>query len=125
MLAEALVLLFIVLGAGSWWAEYRAQKAAGQRLLVVRPPWWVAWLCGRPQGDGTIELDHAAKQLAAVALALGAPLAYLVTGEPHLLAGLVFSAYALVALPAFALVAWASRREEREGHRACGPRRAG
>jgi hypothetical protein len=114
MLAEALSLIFVLFGAGSWLVEHQAQAVASQRLLAVRPPGWVAWLCGNPRRDGTLELDGALRQLAALIFVVGAPLAYLVTREPHRLAACVFLAYVAVALPTAVLLERARWRAERE-----------
>jgi len=74
----------------------------------------VAWLCGNPRGNGTLELERAVRQLTSLVFLLGAPLSLLAGLALHLQAALLFLAYALVALPAFALVDWARRRAEKE-----------
>jgi hypothetical protein len=69
-----LVVLFVVMGAGQWLAGYRAHRAdKDRRLLPTRLSPVLAWLCGGPRRDGTLELDLALGQLSALALLSGAP----------------------------------------------------
>ncbi len=122
-----LLLLFVIMGAGGWLVEHGAQKRVVYDDLIVRPPFALAWLCGNPRGDGTVELDSAVRQLSALALLLGAPLAWLLPLGLSRRAALVFLAYALVSLPGFLLGQWArwhrGRRLAQE--REAGQRRPG
>ncbi len=107
-----LTLLFVLMGAGTWLVEYRAQRSAEPPALEVRPARWVAWLCGNPRGDGTIDLEHGVRQLAGLIFLVGGPLTALLGLEMRLQAGITFLAYAVIALPALALVEWRRCRAE-------------
>ncbi len=99
-----LVVLFVLMGAGQWLAGYRAHRAdADRRLLPAHLPPALAWLCGGPRGDGTLELDLALGQLSALALFAGAPLSVLLpVGWPER-AGFTFLTYGVAALAAWAI----------------------
>ncbi len=114
MSGTVLAIIFVALGAASWLAEHRAQRHAGRCLQAVHAPRWAAWLCGNPRGDNTLDLEHGVRQLTALVFLLGGPLALLWQRTPHMQAGLVFTAYVAVALPATIWVERARQRAEQE-----------
>lgn len=102
-----LLLLFVIMGVGGWLVEHGAQKRSLYDALIIRPPRAVAWLCGDPRGNGTVELDSAVRQLSSLAFVVGAPLAWLVPLSLSRRAALVFLIYALISVPGFLLGQWA------------------
>lgn len=109
-----LFVLFVVAGAGNWLVEYRAQRGPGPRLLAFSAPSWMAWLCGNPLRDGTIDLERGVAQMTSLVFVFGAPLSLLLPVGNAWRAGLLFLVYALVAMPSFALVEWLRRLVEEE-----------
>jgi len=105
-----LLVVFVLAGAGSWLIEHQGQKDARYRGLAVCPPRAVAWLCGHPRRDGTIDLDAGVRQVAALAFVLAAPLVFLLPVDLSRRAGLIFLAYAIISVPGFFLGQWARWR---------------
>lgn len=115
-----LLLIFVAMGVGGWLVERSAQRDDRCCALIVRAPRLLNWLCGNPRGDGTVDLECAARQIASLAFLLGAPLAFLLPLDLSRRAAIVFLGYAVVSVPAFVLsgwLRWHSSRRLSEPHR--------
>lgn len=113
MLAGAVMLAFVLLGLGSWAAERRAQRTHPPCWPAARPPRWLAWLCGT-HSDGAVDLERAARQLAALTVVVAVPVTRLLRLAPPQQAAVLLLAYALVALPGLIYAERQGRRAEWE-----------
>jgi hypothetical protein len=117
-----LLFLFFLMGAGGWIVEHGAQKRRLFNGLSVRVPRPLAWLCGNPRGDGTVDLDSAVRQTSSLAFLVVAPAVWLLPLDLSRRAAFVFLAYALISAPGFVLGQWVRWRS---GRRLAGELEAG
>lgn len=106
---------FILVGAVPWFAGYVIQRTGGRRSVIIRPPRWVAWLCGNPRGDGTIDLGEGGFQLTGLIPLIGGPLSILLGMEFYLRVAVVISSYLFATIMVLLLIGWVNWRQRRRG----------
>ncbi len=110
---------FVLVGTVPWLAGYMVQRSGGRRSVTIRPPRWVAWLCGNPRGDGTIDLGDGGLQLTGLIPLIGGPLSILSGMEFRLRLAVVISSYLFATIIVLVLMGWVNwrQRQRRGGNR--------
>lgn len=102
-----------IISAASWFTGYFAQKLGGGRSVTVRPHAWVAWPCGNPRGDGTMDVAGGGTQIVGLVPLAGWPLMLFFGVSLGMRAILVFTSWLGATVGVICLGEWLKWRTRR------------